>query len=330
MNIVKIEDGFLEQNDYFLTSKTTSFLGDGVFSRTPKELSLINGYIERNFEYKDFVIMIDKKPDDLTSKSNFSVYTRKDTRRNGIKESHDSDVTGSATNWKIVQYEGFIQTYISYDYKQTWIACGGGQIREYSDVQGFYVEGDTPLRITKYNVYRNPYVRLFDIDLGYTVKLVDKSGTVLDEQVCESGDIQFLLQDEVTAKFIFYDKQGMYIEETDFIDLKLGDSYINLMFEIDLYYGSLIERYNTTRLHELKEIIQIKNSSLSETYTNVTVNLVHTNTDTIQISLDGISYDNSVTFESLAPQDIRDIHILITKDKTVSSFGKRSFVLEIE
>lgn len=330
MNIVKIEDGLLEQDDYFLTSRTTDFLGDGMFSRANNELELLNGYIERNFSYKNYVIVVDKKPDTLDIDGKFSVYTRKHTRRNGIEEVYDSSTTGSATNWKIVQYEGFVQTYISYDNKQTWIACGGGQIREYSEIQGFYVEGNVPLRLTQYKVYRNPYVRLFDIDLGYTVKMVDENGNILDEQISQYGDIRFFLENEITAKFMFYDEYGVFVEETSFMNLKLGDSYVNLLYEIDLYYGNLIERYSTTKLNSLKEVIQIKNNSSTDIYDDVIVRPVNENPDRIQLSLDGINYADSITFPSLAPQEMRNIYILITKDKTSPSFGRRSFVLEIE
>lgn len=330
MNIVKIEDGLLEQDDYFLTTRTTEFLGDSMFSRSNNELEIYNGYLERNFTYENFVIMVDKEPDDLLADGKFAFYTRKLSRRNGIEETYDVNMSGSATNWKIIQYDGFIQTYISYDNKQTWIACGGGQIREYTDVQGFYVQGLKPLRITKYETYRNPYVRLFDITDKYIVELVDVNNNVIDTQNSDLGDVKFFLHDNVRAKFKIYDENGSYIYETGYIDLKLGDSFLNLPYEIDLYYGSLIERYSTTKLNSLKEVIQIKNSSTSETYQDIVVSPVHANIDTIQLSLDGINYVDSVTIPNLAPQEMKDIYIWITKNRTLPAFGKRSFVLEIE
>ena len=330
MNIVKIEDGLLEQDSFFFRNRTTDFLGDAMFTRTRGELSILNGYIERNFNYKDFVIVIDKKPDILTENSKISIYTRKHTRRDGIEEIYDDSCLNSATNWKITQYNGFIQTYISFDNKKTWITCGGGQVREYAEIQGFYVEGDVPLRLTKYEVYRNPYVRLFDIDLGYVVKLVDDEENILDEQVSQYGDIGFFLGDNITAKFMIYDADGKLLKETALMDIKQGDSYANIAYDIDLYYGTLIEKYNTTKLNSLKEVIQIKNNSISDTYTDVVVRPFNENSDIVQLSKDGLVYADSITFTTLTPQEMRDIYISITKDKTVPSFGKRSFVLEIE
>lgn len=330
MNITKIEDGLLEQDDYFLTSRTTEFLGEHVFSRKNDELELISGYLERNFTYKDYVIMVDKKNNALVADSKISLYTRKESRRNVVQEVYSGNTQDSATNWKMIQYDGFLQTYVSYDNKSTWIATGGGQIREYTDIQGFYVEGSIPLKLTRYRVYRNPYVRLFDIPHNYTVKLVDENGKELDSQKSDYGEVKFFLHDEVKAKFVFYNEQDVFVEETVVLDLKLGDSYVDLQYDIDLYYGNLIEKWSTTKLNSLEEKLQIKNNSMAETYTNVTLTPVHTNRDTIQLSLDGKSYSDAITIPSLAPQELKDFYIKITKDRTDSSFGKRSFVLEIQ
>lgn len=330
MKITKVEDGLLEQDDYLLTTRTTEFLGEHTFSRTTDILSLNSGYLERNLKHNEFVIVVDKEPDILNSTSKFSMYTRKDTRRIGIEEISDGLPNKSATNWKIVQYDGFVQTYMSYDDKKTWIACGGGQIREYIDIQGFYIEGDVPLRLKKYALYRNPYVRIFDVGLDYKVDLVDAFGNIIDSQVCDTGDVKFLLNDIILGKFVFYDETGMLIHETPVMEIKLGDSYINVLFDVDLYYGSLIKKYSTTKLRKLNDVVQIKNNSNTDTYKSVVVSVVNETTDIITVSLDGNIYDTYVEIEELRPQETRDIQISITKDRVLPHFGRRSFVLEIE
>lgn len=330
MKIAKVEDGLLEQDDYLLTTRTTEFLGEHTFSRTTDTLSLISGYLERNLTHENFVIMVDKEPDILDSTSKIAMYTRKESRRSGIEEVSDSTASKSATNWKIIQCDGFVQTYMSYDYKQTWIACGGGQIREYTDVQGFYVEGDVPLRLKKYALYRNPYVKIYDVDLDYKVELVDMNGDVVDSQICDTGDVKFFLHDVMFGRFKFYDTTGNFVHETPVMEIKLGDSYINVLFDIDLYYGSLIKKYSTTKLKKLREVIQIKNNSNTDTYKDVSISVVHDTTDVITLSLDGINYDREVLITELLPQETRDIYISIEKDVNLPHFGRRSFVLEIE
>lgn len=329
MRIAKVEDGLLEQDDYLLTTRTTEFLGDHIFSRSNDVLSLMNGYLERNLNHEEFVIMVDKYPDVLDINSKFSVYTRKDSRRSGIEEFYN-DSEASATNWKIIQYNGYIQTYMSYDNKESWIACGGGQIREYSNVQGFSIEGVTPLRLKKYALYRNPYARIYDVGLGCKVEIVDENNNILDSKVSDTGDVSFFLDDVVTGKFVFYDPLNRKIHETPMMEIKLGDSYINILFDIDLYYGNLIEKYATTKLNKLNDIMQIKNNSITDTYEDINISIVNKNTDAITISLDDINYSTSLTIEQLLPEESKNIYISITKDTTLPHFGRRSFVLEID
>ena len=331
IKLAKIEDGVLEHDDYFFTSKTIDFLGDAMFSMDDKQhtFEIYNGWLERNFHHDSFVIVVTKEPVVLEENETHAIYTRKVGRRHGIVEKYSDKGETTATNFKIIQYQGYVQTYISFDDKKNWIECGGGQIREYTDVQGFNVEGDTPLTITKYETYKTPYLTFINLEDGNIVRVVDNKSQILFAEEVELGQVEFFLHDNIDAKIQIYDGVNL-MYESDYIHFNQGDIYANIPYDIEVYYGRLLQQYESTKLNNLKDKVQIKNASISDTYTDITLRARHDNLDDITLSLDGINYDTSVIIDKLDPQEIRDLFIWIRKSDKLQGLGMRSFVLEID
>lgn len=331
IKLAKIEDGILEPDDYFFTSKTIDFLGDAMFSMDDKQhtFEIYDGWLERNFYHDSFVIVATKKSVVLEEGETHAIYTRKVGRRHGVIERYSEKGEPTATNFKIIQYQGYVQTYLSFDDKKNWIECGGGQIREYTDVQGFNVEGNTPLTITKYETYKSPYLTFINLDDGNLVKIVDNKSQILFADEVELGQVEFFLHDNIYAKVQIFNGRNL-IYESDFINFNQGDIYANIPYDIEIYYGRLLQQYESTKLNNLKDKVQIKNASKTDTYTNVILTARHENLDDITLSLDGINYDKSVIIDTLKPQEIRDLYIWIKKSSELQGLGTRSFVLEID
>lgn len=328
MKLVKIEDGLLEQDDFFKVTPFTEFLGDFQYTRNDGVFTLKSGYIERRFEHEEYVVVVEKENTFLNSADSLYFYVRKDHQRSGLVEKKEDDFSSSSGYWKIIRHDGFIQSYISSNGKH-WEHKGGGEI-DATDVQGFQVEGNTPLVLNNYSVYRSPYLTINGFKQGNIAILLNEHDEIVKSAIFDSdGTARIFLDYALTGKLRFTDSLGNLIYESELINLKYGDVFANTSYELEVYYKGDLVTYDPTMLDTLKEVVVIKNVS-DEIYETLYVRVIPFNTDEIFISLDNVNFSEGVIVPTIDPDEEVEVYILVKKDRTKLNYGTRHFALEID
>ena len=335
MRLVKIEDGLLEQDNFFQVSPFSHFVGS-FHGRRPQGsniFDLYSGFIERKFEYEQYVIMVKKNGLPLDSADDRLVmYVREDQNRAGLMETIDVG-WGTYQYWKLLRYDGFTQGYASHD-GNTWEHLGGGSTPPTS-IQGFEIQGDKGFDILDYRVYKSPYITLYGFPKDYICNIEDSLGNVISTAIFDSdGKAEVLIEYMLEGKFNVIDNlSSTSVYASQLIDLKFGDVYSLTEFDgLDLIYKGTVLGYEPTLLNMRKEVVTIRNSSIN-IYSNIGITPIlpnQHNTDTMEISVDGITFYPHLTLNQVSPNEEVDLYISITKDRSVSSYGTRHFVLELD
>ena len=136
MQLVKIQDGLLEIENFLTTSPIEDFLGNGEYHRTPDKFILRSGEVERKINYDEFLIIVDKEATELSPDDRFEFYLSDGTNKSGIEEIYNTEYTKF---WKLIYHDGYIQGYKSDDSKK-WSNVGGIKANK-PKYQGFKTEG---------------------------------------------------------------------------------------------------------------------------------------------------------------------------------------------
>lgn len=329
MRLIKIEDGLLEQEDFFLTSPLGDLIGDFQYYRTANEFTLTSGFVERQFPYENFVIVVEKDDKVLNSEDSFRFYMREGHNISGLIEEKESGQS-PAKFLKIIQYAGGIQGYLSEDGK-SWKNKGGGELETNFGIQGFSVEGETPLTIKNYSVYRSPYISIYNVPLGDKVQLVNSSGDVINERVANTEDhVELFLEHTVLGRMRHVSSEGEVLSETSLMELKYGDVFFKYDYEIVVEYKGLVLDHNPTRLKSRKEKIVVRNESVAETYKDLKIHVNNETVDEIKISYNNEEFYDFLDLSSIEPQEEIEVYIRIVKNPSYPSWGIRKFGIEID
>ncbi len=329
MELIKVEDGLIEDENYFLKAPIGDFLGDFLCTRTADTFNLTSGYVERNFPHDEYVIIVEKEPIALDEDDSYKFYTRKGNQMAGLLEEKEEG-RPAATHWKLIRHKGFIQGYRSDD-GILWVNKGGGEAEELTRLQGFSIKGSKELKIKSYRVYRNPYIRLYNLEQGTKAILYDNVGSKIIERAADEDDlIEIYLENPLIGKIKIYDKDGFFLKETPLMELKYGDTFFSYPYDIEFYYKGILLDYRAKKLNTRHEIVVMKNASTSETYTDLKLTVVHDTVDDIKISLDDTAYYDELIVPTIEPSEQKDIYIKIVKNSNHPSYGIRSFAIEID
>ena len=334
MRLIKVEDGLLEIENFFQTSPFSDFVGNfnGRRDNDLNKFELYSGYIERKFEYEQYVIMVYKQGSPLSdAEDNLIMYVREDGNRAGLKESYDLG-GGLYSYWKMLRYDGFTEAYASSDGIE-WEHLGGGDTPP-TKIQGFEIQGSSGFDILDYRVYKSPYITLWGFEEGYACIIEDEDENEVSSSVFNNeGKSQSLLENAIQGKFKVFNTDDNIVYESDIIRLQFGDVYtITEFVGLDLIYKGRVLDFTPTLLHSRKELVTIKNNSES-TYTDIGITPLipnPNNTDTIEISFDNTNFYPSLTLDEIEPDEEVDLYINITKDRTVMSYSTRHFILELD
>lgn len=329
LKLVKIEDGLLEQDNFYSVSPSSNFIGDFHYTRDALgSFSLTGGFIERKFEYNEFVIVVEKETNFITNDDGVYLYVRKDHQRAGLIE-EKKDVFPPNPYWKLIKADGFIQGYSSSD-GVNWFHKGGGEIFN-NDVQGFQVFGSTHMKLIDYKVYKTPYFKIYGFPEDYQVIIEDIGGNIIKTGIFDSDHKSEIFLDYCfEGRIKILDNNGSFIYDTNVMDIKFGDVYTATDYDLQVIYKGVVLDYNPTMLNTLTERVVLKNNSVSDTYTNLHIRAIPANTDTVEISLDNINYSNALILDSISPQQEIDLYIRIEKDRSVLFYGTHHFILEID
>lgn len=325
MPIVKVEHGLLEEENFYLASPVMDFLGNGSWSRTEERFRLKSGNVKRRLPYPVFMIDVKKEAVELTDGDYFEFFISADNGAAGIKEEAGNE---PITDWRIAYYDKFIQVYASADNGLTWENKGGENVDFEGEIyQGFRKAGNQDLVITEYKVYRSPYLTLQNFQTGDIARLTLTNGSVLERTFDEWYECGFFLEQETSGSVAVY-KDNECIFTSGIIEFTPGDVFLHTSDCIQLIYKERVLNYKTTELNTSNESFIIKNAGLNEAI-DVHLSIINTCNDTVEISLDGNSWDSLLRIDKLEPNEEKEVLLRIIKDPSEAKFRVNHFDISI-
>lgn len=328
MPLIKSESGVLEEDNFLLYSPVDNFTRIGHFSRNHNTFTLSEGTIERHFKYNDFVLEIKRTPaHNLEQFDRQSMYCMSKDYTSGIEVK--SGDTSDFTYWKIISHQEYLQAYKSTDGK-SWYNIGGMPFT-HNLFQGFETEGQHPLILESYKVYKSPYLTIQNFPDDTLVRLTDEYGNILTEAVFDyTQEVSLYLDYCVRGRLLFFDESGNQILNSGILNFNYGDVYQNTPYNIQLRYQGAILGWNPTSLKAYTELVEVINLS-ADVYNNIPVSVVKPldNIDDIKISLDNINFSTSVIIPKLTSDDPKQIYISIKPSNINHVFSTNQFDLEV-
>lgn len=294
MKLLKIQEGLLEAENYFLYSPASDFLGENQYRRDTNSFTLIDGTIERILPYDNFVIIVHKDSAPVGSVEAIHFYIRENMQRYGITEtSTGNDV--SMPYYKIAKYNGFVQAYSSLD-GVTWTNLGGWNVKTQT-VQGFTIQkqpnSELVFNLLGYQIYRNPYITIGGLFDKECVVLY-KNDVIIDRKIAtQDGIVELFIHnnDNYTVKIYENATQTNLVYEEN-IACFMGDEWAISENNISLLYKNEQLTFVPTLLKEKTSEIIARTDVLVE---NVTIGIDYTGEHIITLSLDNINFSSQIT-----------------------------------
>lgn len=331
MKLIKVKNGLLEVDNFFLASPFNDFSGGANVSRdisTGKLKLISNDKIERRFNFSSFVLEVDKENFNNYNADDYClIYLGNDDYLFGIK---DNEVDTQNKHWKIISSDGYIQTYGSND-GINYNHLGGMEFSLNITKQGFQKHHADGFILNNYRLYSTPYITLQNLPEGTICELHDSNNNLLKTRVFDVNlecNI-YLDHNNLEGHFVFKDISDNVIYVTDNLIIQYGDVWIISPYNIEiLYLGNTVTNVNSAILQDLDEIISLKNVG-DTAYSNLIIGTETSSNDLIEISLDGINY-NSTQVINLSPGSEINIYVKITKNVDNPNFGVRDFQMVIQ
>lgn len=330
MKLLKVKDGLLEVDNFYLTSFFSDFAGSANIVRDikTKQLKLIsNTQIQRKFTYDEFLIEFEKENFKTMNDDEYcTLYLGNSTSKFGIRE---TKINEQNKFWKILKSDNHIQAYASKDglnYKN----IGGMEFLETLTHQGFEKNSSEDLILKNYMVYCNAYVTLQNAPEGSIVEFYNnKNELIMTRKFNENMECKVFLDSKIKGYFIFKDINNIEYYKTELIDLSYGDVYVLSPYNFEIiYHGSIVTNTNPALLQDLEELISIKNVDIKK-YKNIKIGTETSTNDLIELSWDGLNYKKTLTIDSINPEEIKNLFVRITKNAENHNFNIRDFQLVI-
>ncbi|MBM7869288.1 hypothetical protein JOC70_000757 [Clostridium pascui] len=331
MKLLKVKNGLLEAENFFLASPFGDFAGSANVTRdiSTGKLQLISNdiKIERKFEFTDFVIELEKENFDNVDVGDFSmIYLGNDNISFGIK---DKDPLNQNKYWKILREDGYIQAYSSMD-GINYTNVGGMSYAEPLLKQGFRKLNNKPFILDSYKVYRGPYVTVQNFPEDTICELYDSSNNLLKTRIFDATmecNI-FLDYNNLDGYLVFKDPLGSILFTSNSITFGYGDVWVFSPYNFEItYLGNVVGNMAPALLQDLDEVINIKNIG-SVAYTGIVIGTQTSGNDLIELSLDGLTYSSTITLD-FAIDEEKQIYVKVTKNAANNSFYVRDFQLVI-
>lgn len=329
MNLIKVKDGLLETENFFLVSSFADFAGSSNVSRdisTGKLKLVSNNKIERSFNYNEFVIEVDKQNFKAIGEDEYmSFYLSSASYAFGIKE---ANVSTQHEFLKLIKQDNYIQAYTSDD-GVNYQNIGGMQLDESIVKQGFAKNSNEDFILNEYKVYSCPYITIQNFPEGTTCELYDSKNTLLRTRSFDDNlECKVFIDGNMQGYFIFKDSSQNVIYKSDTLSLNYGDTYVFSSYDLEIIYNGTAVNNQGALLDDLEETITIKNTS-NTAYADLKLAIETSSNDLIQISLDGTNYADSATISNLEASGQTTIYLKITRNADNHNFAVRDFQLVI-
>ena len=330
MKLIKVKDGLLEVENFFLTSSFSDFAGSANVVRdisTGKIKLIPNNKIERNFNHSEFVVELEKEDFNNMGIDDYSaMYFDNEKYAFGIRDKKQLE---QHKFWKVVKQDSYIQAYVSND-GINYTNIGGMNFTDGVLHQGFEKYSNEDFILDNYKVYASPYVTIENFPENTACELYDSNNKLLKTRTFNSAlECKVFLDANIQGYFIFKDSSENQIYKSDLLNLKYGDVYVFSKYELEVIYnGLVVTNTNPAVLKDLQESITVKNVDV-EDYIGLKIGIQTVSNDLIQLSLDGVTYSDSVSVDLPRGQS-KDIFVKITKNVDNHNFSVRDFQLVID
>ena len=330
MEILKVKNGLIEAENFFLASPFDDFAGSANVSRdisTGKLQIISNNKIERFFNYNEFVIELEKENFNTMGIDDYSmIYLSNSKHTFGIK---DDDPSDQHKFWKVLKQDNYIQAYSSNN-GVDYTIIGGMALDTAITKQGFMKYGSEAFILSKYNVYENPYVTIQNFPENTLCELYDSDNNLLKTRAFDSNmECKiFLDSNNLGGHFEFKDQLGSILFVTNTVTLGYGDVWVISPYNFQItYLDKTITNVSPALLQDLSEMICIKNIG-DIAYTGITIGTETNSNDLIQLSLDGVTFTDTLTLD-FALWEEKHIYVQIIKNASSHNFSVRDFQLVI-
>lgn len=333
MQLLKVRNGLLEIDNFYMTSSFADFLGVGTTHRDANSFYIDgNEKIEREFPYKTFVIELNKENwTDMSDDDSLIFYVSDAIDEYGIIDSKSDD---PSSYQKILFLDNHVQCYISNTGKE-WINVGGADLLgTVISKQGFRKSGSKSQKIMNYAVYIDPYLTIQNFPENYKIELHSEGNTKIKERLFTSEQVAQIYLDYCMKGYIkVYDTNNTLVYTSRMLDFNYGDVYTANEFEIEISYESrTLPDEETTELtsYGYPQKVILKNISSNKTYTNLKISTEIDSTDIIELSFDAFTYDKTIVLSELSPNQEQEIYISIKRGSDTRTFEVRDFLFKIE
>ncbi|MHB9924559.1 hypothetical protein [Clostridium botulinum] len=332
MTLLKISDGLLEVDNFYLTSSFSDFVGSSLVNRdvgTGKIKLLSNSIIERKFNYNEFVIDFHKSNFKNMEIGDYAmIYLGNKEYTFGIKDEKKKEKVDEQNEyWRILKRDNYVQAYSSADginYKN----IGGVEYSESITKQGFQKYCDEDLTLNEYKVYKNPYVTILNYNEDYMCELYDKYNNLIQVRKFNSDmECKFFIEYIFIGYIIIKDLDENIVFQSDLMKFSFGDVYINSPYNFEIRYNNKVvtdKQYGI--LESYKEVITIKNKDTKD-YKDIVISTESISNDLIELSLDDKSYNKELKIENFQSQEAKEIYIRITRKDSDTNYYIRNFQL---
>ncbi|WP_252222387.1 MULTISPECIES: hypothetical protein [unclassified Clostridium] len=331
MELLKVKNGLLEAENYFMASPFGDFAGSADVNRniSTGKLQLIsdNLKIERKFEFADFVIELEKEDfSNMITGDYVTMYLGNDNCNFGIK---DKDPLNQNKYWKILRQDDYIQAYSSPD-GLNYTNIGGMNFAEPLKKQGFQKLNRNPFIFNNYRVYGGPYVTIQNFPENTVCELYDSTDKLIktrlfdDTMECKI----FLDSNHLNGYLVFKDTLGSILFTSNTITFGYGEVWVFSPYNFEInYLGNIVTNMSPAILQDLDEVISIKNIG-TESYKEIIIGTQTSGNDLIELSLDGLTYSSTLTLDFVLSEE-KQIYVKITKNAANTNFSVRDFQLVI-
>lgn len=327
MPFKKVKSGVIEIDNFYTNSNVYDFLGNSRYSIEDNKFILRSGVVERNFLHSEFLIQLKEEYSPILPKDAVLFYVS-NGEKYGILEKYNKTEQEEFCFWKIIYYDGFLQTYKSLDNK-VWENIGGLKVDNIT-LQGFELIGDTPFIFSDYKVYKNPYLTIYNYPDKYKVKIFDEENNLIKENLFKNNKCKLFLDYCFLGIIQIFDDTDNLIFQSEKIQIDYGDEYALVPYDIEVYYHDKSVSYFSTLIEKMLDKITIKNLS-SETYNNLKliISKDDSNDDEIKLSLDSIDFDDNLILNTLEANQSIDVYIQIIRTNKYNNDRYRNFNLDI-
>jgi len=328
MSLIKIKNGLLEQDNFYMTSPFSDFLGVGTTYRDSNFFYIRKSEdrIERLIDYPRYMVIIEKENwgDTAAEGDEFLFYISDTTDMYGIQDRVGA-IDVQHTYHKIIYSDTYVQCYVSDD-KLVWDNVGGTNLyTTLPKYQGFMKKSDEDLKLIDYKVYSSPFLTVYNYPQDFTLQVYHNDNKLYKERLFDGKETAEVFLDypieQGYLKILDVDKKLVYT--SDFLNINYGDSYLNSTYDLQLEYkGVLLPEGESTEFDigsPVYSYVTLVNDSPTKSYTSLTISTETDTPDTILLSLDGITYTPTVLIPLLDIDSKVDIYISVTRGSSVSS-----------